>query len=169
MEQNRVQKCTHINTVNWSLTREQRQYNGAKTVFSTNGAWSTGCAHASCFSHVWLFATLWTIARQAPLSTGFSRQECWSGLPCPPSGDLPDPGIKPMCLTSPALASGLFITSATWETLCRVEEFIFQYQKTWDGPWQHSTKWNTSDRERQILTVSFIYGIWKKNHINQKR
>ena len=42
-----------------------------------------------------LFATLWTVVRQAPLSMGFSRQEYWSGLPCLPPGDLPDPGIKP--------------------------------------------------------------------------
>ena len=42
--------------------------------------------------------TLWTIARQAPLSTGFSRQEYWSGLPCPPPGDLPDPGTEPVFL-----------------------------------------------------------------------
>ena len=45
-------------------------------------------------SQVWLFATPWTVARQAPPSMGFSRQEYWSGLPCPPPGDLPDPGIK---------------------------------------------------------------------------
>ena len=51
-------------------------------------------------SHVWLFATPWTVGRQAPLSMGFSRQEYWSGLPCPPPGDLPHPGIKP---GSPAL------------------------------------------------------------------
>ena len=49
----------------------------------------------SCFLGVQLFATLWTVAHQAPLSMGFSRQEYWSGLPCPPPGDLPDPGIKP--------------------------------------------------------------------------
>ena len=48
----------------------------------------------SCFSHVQIFVTLWTVANQAPLSTGFSRQEYWSGLPCPPPGDLPDPGIE---------------------------------------------------------------------------
>ena len=48
------------------------------------------------FSHVWLFATLWTIAYQSPLSMGFSRQEYWGGLPCPPPGDLPGPGIEPM-------------------------------------------------------------------------
>ena len=52
----------------------------------------------SCFSRVQLFATLWTIAHQASLSMGFSRQEYWDGLPCPPSGDLPDPGIEPLCL-----------------------------------------------------------------------
>ena len=45
-------------------------------------------------SCVQLFVSLWTIACQAPLSMGFFRQEYWSGLPCPPSGDLPDPGIK---------------------------------------------------------------------------
>ena len=46
---------------------------------------------------------------------GLSRQEYWSGLPCPPPGDLPDPGIEPMSLVSLALAGRLFITSATWE------------------------------------------------------
>ena len=59
-------------------------------------------------SCVQLFATLWTVARQAPLSTGFSRQEYGSGLPFPPPGDLPDPGIEPMCLKSPAVAGGFF-------------------------------------------------------------
>ena len=48
----------------------------------------------SHFSRVQLFVTLWTVALQAPLSMGFSRQEYWSGLPCPPPGDLPDPGIE---------------------------------------------------------------------------
>ena len=53
------------------------------------------------FSHVQLFVTLWTVVRQVPLSMGFSRQEYWSGLPCPPLGDLPDPGIETMSM-SPA-------------------------------------------------------------------
>ena len=69
----------------------------------------------SCFSHVWLFVTLWTVAPQAPLSMGFSRQEYWIGLPCPPLGDLPHPGIESSSFTSPALADGFFTTSATWE------------------------------------------------------
>ena len=60
-------------------------------------------------------ATLWTTAHQDPLFMGFSRQEYWSGLLCPPPGDLPDPGIKPTSLMSPALAGGLFTASATWE------------------------------------------------------
>ena len=67
------------------------------------------------FSCVRLFVTLWTVAHQAPLSMGFSRQEYWSGLPCPPPGNLPRPGIKLTSFTSPALAGGFFTTSATWE------------------------------------------------------
>ena len=63
---------------------------------------------AKSLSRVLLFATLWTVAHQAPLSVGFSRQEYWSGLQCSPPGDLPDPGIKPASLTSPALAGGFF-------------------------------------------------------------
>ena len=66
----------------------------------------------SRFSHVRLFVTPWTVARQTPLSMGFSRQEYWSGLPCPLPGDLPDPGIEPAFLKSPALAGGFFTASA---------------------------------------------------------
>ena len=69
----------------------------------------------SCFSPVQLFAIQWTAALQAPLSMGFSRQENWSGLPCPPPGSLPDPGIEPGSLTFPVLAGRFFTTSATWE------------------------------------------------------
>ena len=57
-------------------------------------------------SHIQLFVTPWTIAHQAPLSTGFSRQEYRSGLPRPPPGDLPDPGIEPTSVTSPAWQAG---------------------------------------------------------------
>ena len=64
--------------------------------------------------------TPWTVAFQAPLSMGFSRQECCSGLPCPPLGDLPDQGIKPESLMSPALAGGIFTTSATEEAHIRL-------------------------------------------------
>ena len=64
-------------------------------------------------SHVQFFVILWTVVCQAPLSMGFSRQEYWSGLPFPSPGDLPNPGINPYILTSPALANGFFTTSAT--------------------------------------------------------
>ena len=57
----------------------------------------------SCFIHIQLFATLWTVAHWAPLSMGFSRQEYWSELSCSPPGDLPDPGIEPISPESPAL------------------------------------------------------------------
>ena len=67
------------------------------------------------FSRVWLSSIQRTVAHQAPLSMGFSRQEHWSGLPFPSPGDLPDPGIKPTSLRSPALAGRLLTTSATWE------------------------------------------------------
>ena len=53
----------------------------------------------SHFSHVWLFATLWTVAHQAPLSMEFPRQETQGGLPCPPPGDLLNPGLEPMSLS----------------------------------------------------------------------
>ena len=60
-------------------------------------------------------ATPWTVARQAPLSMGLSRQEYWRGLSGPPPGDLSDPGIEPVSLMSPSLAGGFFIISATRE------------------------------------------------------
>ena len=71
----------------------------------------------SFFSCAQLSATSWTVAHQAPLSMEFSRQEYWNGLPSPPPGNLPDPGIKPTSLMSALLAGGFFTTSATWEAL----------------------------------------------------
>ena len=83
------------------------------------GANKTFTSHSVCvlshFSHVLLFVTLWTLACQASLSLRFSRQEYWSGLPCPPPRDRPDPGTEPTSLTSPALAGRFFNTRATWE------------------------------------------------------
>ena len=67
--------------------------------------------HAQSLSCVRLFVTPWTVAHQAPLSVGFSSQEYWSGLPFPPPEDLPDPGIKPTSLVTPALAGGFFTLS----------------------------------------------------------
>ena len=72
----------------------------------------------SHFSRVQVFASLWTVADQAPLSMGFSWQKQWSGLPCPPPGDLSDPGMEPVSLISPAFSGRFFTTSATWEVSC---------------------------------------------------
>ena len=63
------------------------------------------------FSHIQLFTAPWTIACKTPLSMEFSRQEYWHGLPFPSLGDLPDPGIKPTSLASPALAGRFFTTA----------------------------------------------------------
>ena len=89
---------------------------------------------AKMLSRVWLFATPWSVDRQGPLSMGFSRQEYWSGLPYPPPGNLPDPGIEPTALTSPALSGRFFTTSATWEasnTRIDTKIILKQQHKTW--------------------------------------
>ena len=77
----------------------------------------TNSGDACMLSHVQLFATLWTVAHQAPLSMGFSRQEYWSVLSCPSPGDLSDSGIKPAFLLSPALAGGFFTPKPTQRSL----------------------------------------------------
>ena len=76
----------------------------------------------SHFSHVQFFGILWTVACQAPLSLGFSRQEYWSGLSCPPPADLPYPGMESAYLMSPALAGRFLTTSATWNV-----PYIYMY------------------------------------------
>ena len=76
-------------------------------------------------SRVRLLAIPWTAAYQAPLSMGFSRQGYWSGCPFPSPGDLPNPGIEPVSLMSPALAGDFFTSSTTWEALiCHGEKKI---------------------------------------------
>ena len=72
---------------------------------------------ASSLSCVQLFSASWTVACQAPLSMEFSRQEYWSGLPCPTPGNLPDPGIEPRFLISSVLAGGLFTTEPPGKSL----------------------------------------------------
>ena len=92
------------------------------------------CVRACC---LWLYATLWTVACQAPLSMKFSRQEYWSGLPCLPAWHLPDPGpdpgIEPTSLMSPALAGRFFTTSTNWEApqiLYYINSLLFKAE-TW--------------------------------------
>ena len=79
------------------------------------------CVRAKSFH----FVTLWTVARWAPLSMGFSRQQSWSGYLFPTPGDLPDPGIKPGSLTSPALAGRFFITNGPWEARDGLGDVVF--------------------------------------------
>ena len=85
--------------------------------FPLSGSLLCPCARmcwAKWLHHVRLRATPWTVARQLPLSTEFSRQEYCSGLPFHSPGDLPNPGIKPASRISPALADRFFIARATW-------------------------------------------------------
>ena len=76
------------------------------------GVYVCVCACVRTLSRVQLFGTPWTVACQAPLSMGFSRQEYWSRLPIPTPGDLPNPGIKPVSLASPALVDWFFTIAA---------------------------------------------------------
>ena len=78
-----------------------------------------------------LFATPWTGARQAPLPMGFSRQEYWSELPCPPLGNLPDPGIEHESLTSSALAGGVLPLATTWEAHIKHTVHLTTVHLTW--------------------------------------
>ena len=93
-------------------------------------AWS----HFSCDR---FFEPLRTVALQAPLSMGFSRQEDWSGWSCPPPGDLPDPGMELASLTSPASAGRFFTTSAScWNP----KQSRVLGRKSWTN-WQTDGRW----------------------------
>ena len=99
----------------------------------------------SPFSHVQLFATLWTVPCQAPLSMGFSRKEYWSALPC--RGDVPNPGIEPTSPESPALAGWFFTTIATWKAV---------HLKRQESPWEKhtpQTKYGPSQKVRSSLCL----------------
>ena len=82
----------------------------------------------SHFGHVQLFGTPRAVAYQAHMSMGFSGQEYQSGLPCPPPGDLPNPGFEPASLTSPTLAGRFFNSSTTWATTVVVVQSISHVQ-----------------------------------------
>ena len=82
-----------------NLQDSQEYSMGERIVSSINDVGKLDACVLSCFSCVWLFVILWTIVCLAPLSTGFSRQEYWSGLTWPPPGYLPSPGIKPASLS----------------------------------------------------------------------
>ena len=106
------------------------------------------CIHV--LSHVCLFVTPWTVARQAPLSTEFSRQEYWRGLPFPTPEDLPKPGIKPVSLAFPALAGRFFTTSATWEA----------QSLAYGTPLQYSCLENPMDKGAWKAAVHVVTKSW---------
>ena len=83
---------------------------------------------------------------------GFFRQKYWSGLPCPPPGDLPDPGMEHTSLMSPALAGGLFTTSATWEALADV--YIHQTEKS-DSPKSSVTTGRIRMKKTIVLNLGY--------------
>ena len=122
----------------------------------------------SHLSRVRLFATLWTVAHQALLSMGFSRQEYWSGSPCPPPGHLPDPAIRPSSLMSPALAGRFFTTSATWETQ---KERTTEYWVTQEtrgvfqgrGKQDETSPWKPRQKEGRTPLSSGLYS-WGSTH-----
>ena len=93
------------------------------------------CVRLSCFSHIWLFATLWTAAYQTSLSMGFSRQEYWSELPWPPPGDLPLPKNQTCVSSSSCITDGFFTTGEAhiYVYLC-IHVYIHRY--TWEI-WMH--------------------------------
>ena len=95
---------------NWVTEQQQQNIHVQSNPQTYNMKWRESCKVVSKS-----FVTPWALACQAPLSMRCSRQEYWSGLPCPPPGDLPYPGIKAKSLTPPALAGGFLTTSATWE------------------------------------------------------
>ena len=101
-----------LNYIHWSSTKAHPvSRRGGMDFYSycvhACSPWWKWCEESS-FIHVWLFATLCTVARQALVFMGFSRQECWSGRTFPPSGDHPDPGIEPL---SPAIAGDSLLLS----------------------------------------------------------
>src|SRR5574341_1139765 len=97
----------------------------------------TFCVTTLCcavLSHVQLFATPWTVAHQAPLSKGFSRQEYWSGLLCLPPGDLPNPGIKPR---SPTLQADSLLSEPPRKLIDKVNKpAAYKYNKS---SWSYDT------------------------------
>ena len=101
------------------IHRTGKRWHGATKDIPTNPFTSVLEWVYSLHAAKWLQSclTLWTVARQAFLSMGFSRQEYWSGLQCPPPVDLPDPGIEPMSHTSPAMKCGFLTTTATSKDL----------------------------------------------------
>ena len=108
----------------------------------------------SHFSRVQLFVTPWTVAPQVVLSMGFSRQEYGSGLPCPSPRDIPDSGMRPLSLTSPALAGWLFITSAIWEA-----GMLYKHNKNPKLPRKGQPPYSTGHLDTLYVVCVFLFRL----------
>ena len=113
----------------------------------------------------------WTVARQAPLSIGFSRQEYWSGLPCPSPGDLPDPGIEPVSPEAPALqADSLLLSHQGSQYICICTCIcICTYICTYTCVGENGYSIHHSPETITILLISYILIENKKVQINRKK
>ena len=113
----------------------------------------------SHFSHVQLCVSPWTVARQAPLSVRFSKQDHWSGLPFPSPGDLRDPGTEPVSLTSPALAGRFFTTSAAWMSRMKVLSYLVSQK-----PGLASSRTPFLGASRNFLSLKLPVCWWTELH-----
>ena len=130
---------------------------------------------AQSLSHVRPFGTPWTGARQAPLPTVFSRQEHWSGLPCPPSGDLPNPGIKPR---SPTLQATSLLSEPPGKHSKSLVAIYFIYHSVYIvnpnlpnlpllplSPGNHKFVFYISDSTSVLVITSFVPSFFLRPHI----
>ena len=127
------------------------------------------CVHARgwTLSLIWLFTTPWAVAHQVPLSVGFSRQEYWSRLPFPSPGDLPNPGIKPTSLSSPALAGWFFATNTNWEvSVFKSREFtvLMKCYKAFQGA---EMTWCISFIEERLTLTALNPHFWTSIRVAQ--
>ena len=112
--------------------------------------------------------TPWTVAHKAPLSVGFSRQEHWSGLPWPPPGDLPNAGIKPTFLMSPALAGRFFTTRPPGKLTLGCCSAVQSLSHDWlfVTPWTEGCQTSLSFTISQsLLKLTSIKLVMPSNHL----
>ena len=113
----------------------------------------------ACWQSAQLFATSWTVACQSPLSMEFPRQEYWSGLPCPPTGDLTNPGIELPSLMSLALA-GRFFTSSTICKACMKVKVSHSVVSDSLQPHRLYSPWSSPGQNTGVGSPSFLQGIF---------
>ena len=121
-----------------------------------------------CFSHVWLFATPWATAHQAPLSMGFSRQEYWSGLPCPAPGDLPDPRTERLSPVSPESQADSLLLShrgslKEGQATSKTEGYGLRH-----GAASGCSHWDVSKVKPQLTTLRSALHFFSHSHFSSE-